>query len=532
MKILYNAKIITFNPQQPKASALVINHHAPHAGRVVALGNDEQIRAKFGSIAKAENIGGATILPGLTDAHLHLRNYALGLKKLDLFNASKQKCVDLVAQRAADTPPGEWILGHGWNQNNWLEGLPAAEDLDQAAPNNPVHLTHVSLHSSWENSAALNAAGISVNTRDPENGEIVRDENGNPTGVLLEAASSLVEIMIPELTAEENIQAIEAGQQALWQLGLTGVHDFDRIPSFIALQTLHQRGSLKLRVLKNLPVESLDEITTMGLRSGFGDDLLRIGGIKVFADGALGPQTAAMLAPYEGQEENRGISFLDSEEIFEIGRQAVSSGLSLTVHAIGDAANHKMLDGFEQLRRYEEAQELLQLRHRIEHVQVLHPDDIPRLSQLGLIASMQPIHATSDMLMADEHWGERARYSYAWRSLEETDTILAFGSDAPVDTPNPFHGIYAAVTRRRVDGTPSPDGWYPEERISLESALSGYTTGPAYTAGMENDLGMLAPGYLADLIVVPDDPFSLDKDVLHAIRPTATMVGGEWVWRA
>jgi predicted amidohydrolase YtcJ len=532
MKILYNANIITLNPQQSKASALVINHHAPHEGRIVAVGDDEQMRAEYGAVAEMEDMGGATILPGLTDAHIHLQQYGLGLKKLDLFGATKQECLDKVAERAANTPPGEWILGHGWNQNNWPEGLPIAADLDKAAPNNPVHLTHVSLHSSWENSVALDASGINAETPDPQGGKIVRDESGNPSGVLLETASALITDILPEPTPEESILAIEEAQQALWRIGLTGVHDFDRIPSFVALQTLRRRGGLKLRVLKNLPVESLDEITAMGLRSGFGDHLLRIGSIKVFADGALGPQTAAMLAPYEGQADNRGISLLDGEEIFEIGRQAASSGLSLAVHAIGDAANHAMLNGFEQLRRFEEEQDLPQLRHRIEHVQILHPDDIPRLSQLGIIASMQPIHATSDMLMADEYWGERARYSYAWRSLQETGAAMAFGSDAPVDTPNPFHGIFAAVTRRRVDGTPGPKGWYPEECIALESALHGYTTGPAYTAGMGNDLGMLASGFLADLIVVPDDPFSTNEDALHAIQPAATMVGGEWVWRA
>jgi predicted amidohydrolase YtcJ len=531
MKILYNAKIISLNPGQPTATALAINHHPPHSGRVVAVGTDEKIRTEFGSIAEAENMGGGVILPGLTDAHLHLRHYAHSLKKLDLFGLNKQECLDLVARKAAESEPGMWILGHGWNHNNWPEGLPSASELDRVSPDNPVHLTHVSLHSSWENSKALTAAGIGADTRDPKNGRIVRDHSGIPTGVLLEAASKLVEEAIPQPTPEEDLAAIKHAQQALWQLGLTGIHDYDRIPSFIALQSLHNRGNLTLRVIKNLPVESLDDITAAGLRSGFGDDLLRIGGIKAFADGALGSHTAAMLAPYENQPDNRGISFLDAEELFEIGRQAVDGGLSLTVHAIGDAANHEMLNGFAQLRSYEDRQGLPRLRHRIEHVQVLHPDDISRLAELDLIASMQPIHATADMLMADDYWGQRARYSYAWRSLEASGAVLAFGSDAPVDTPNPFHGIHAAVTRRRVDGSPGPQGWYPEECISLERALAGYTTGPAYAAGMENRLGRLAPGYLADLIVLAEDPFNIPQDALHTLKPTATMIGGDWVWR-
>ncbi|MFN2144391.1 MAG: amidohydrolase, partial [Anaerolineales bacterium] len=333
MKILYNAKIITLDSSQPAASALAISHHAPHQGRIVAIGSDEAIQKEFETVSEAEDLHGAVLLPGLTDAHLHLRHYAHSLKKLDLFNLSKQECLNLVAIRAADSAPGRWILGHGWNQNNWPEGLPTAAELDRAAPDNPVHLTHVSLHSSWENSAALKAAGIDSETRDPKNGRIVRDAAGAPSGVLLEAADELVDEVIPQPTPEEDIQAIAEAQQALWQLGLTGVHDYDRIPSFTALQRLHGQGSLKLRVVKNLPVESLDEITAVGLRSGFGDDLLRIGGIKAFADGALGSHTAAMLAPYEGEPNNRGISFLDAEEIFEIGRKAVDGGLSLTVHA-------------------------------------------------------------------------------------------------------------------------------------------------------------------------------------------------------
>ncbi|MEN8240880.1 MAG: amidohydrolase [Chloroflexota bacterium] len=531
MKILHNAKIITMNPNQPRAEALVINHHAPNCGRIVEIGSSEKILAKYERDAKSEDLHGATILPGLTDAHIHLKYYALNLKKIDLFNASKAECLALVAQRATDTPSGEWILGHGWNQNNWPEGLPTAAELDKAATNHPVHLTHVSLHSSWENSSALVAAGINAATQDPKNGKIVRDERGNPTGVLLETASQLVESILPSPSDGDNIQAIADAQQALWRMGVTGVHDYDRIPSFIALQRLHQRGDLKLRVLKNLPVESIEAIIASGLRSGFGDDMLRIGGIKVFADGALGSQTAAMLAPYEGQPDNRGISFLDSEELFEIGRQAVTGGLSLTVHAIGDAANHQLLNSFEQLRAFEKVQGLPNLRHRIEHAQILHPDDIPRFVELSLTASMQPIHATADMLMADVHWGERARYAYAWQSLEQAGTRMAFGSDAPVDTPNPFHGIYSAVTRRRTDGSPGTDGWRAEECISLESAFKGYTSGAAYAAGMEDDLGMLSPGYFADLIILPDDPFKLEIDQLHAIQPTATMVGGEWVWR-
>jgi predicted amidohydrolase YtcJ len=310
------------------------------------------------------------------------------------------------------------------------------------------------------------------------------------------------------------------------------VHDFDRADSFAALQTLHKGGELKLRVLKSLPVEILEQAVEVGLRSGFGDDLLRIGGIKVFADGALGPHTAAMFEPYIGEPDNRGMLFLDGEELFEIGRKAASGGLSLAVHAIGDKANHEVLNGFKQLRKFEADEGLPHLRHRIEHVQLLHPDDLGKLADFGIIASMQPIHATSDMLMADTSWGDRSRYGYAWRTLLDKGIRMVFGSDAPVDSPNPFLGIHAAVSRRRVDGSPGPEGWYPEQRITGEEALHGYTTGPAYAAGMEDRLGKLAPGCLADLIVLDSDPFTCPPEALRGIKPKATMVGGDWVWEA
>ncbi|MFH2040509.1 MAG: amidohydrolase family protein, partial [Chloroflexota bacterium] len=264
--------------------------------------------------------------------------------------------------------------------------------------------------------------------------------------------------------------------------------------------------------------------------SGFGDDHLRIGSLKLFADGALGPHTAAMLEPYVDDTNNYGILNLDNEQIYEIGCQSVDNGISLAVHAIGDRANHEILDGFERLRKYEKKKGYAPLRHRIEHVQLLHPSDMGRLANLDLIASMQPIHAPSDMLMADRSWGVRSEFAYAWQSQLERGARLAFGSDAPVESPNPFWGLHAAVTRQRKDGSPGDSGWYSKQRLSLEEALLGFTQGPAYTAGMENRSGKLNEGFLADLIVLEQDPFECHPSELFQIKPSATMVGGEWVW--
>jgi predicted amidohydrolase YtcJ len=312
-------------------------------------------------------------------------------------------------------------------------------------------------------------------------------------------------------------------------MGVTGIHDFDRRASFMALQLLRAEGRLKLRVCKNIPVESVRAANELGLRSGFGDEWLWIGSVKAFMDGALGPRTAAMFQPYEGEPNNRGILNMDGEELFEHCRAAADVGLGMTVHAIGDRANHEVLDAFEQLRGYETRNNLPHLRHRIEHVQVIHPDDAPRLAQLNVIASMQPIHATSDMHAAERYWGERSKYAYAWRDQSNFGAMLAFGSDAPVESPNPFLGLHAAITRKRADASPSAPGWYPDQTLTLAEALSAYTRGAAYAASAEHRLGALAENYHADLIVLEEDPFEMDPNELPHVNVASTMVNGDWV---
>ena len=534
MRLLYNARIYTQNPAKPIASAIAIDRD-----RIVAVGGTDELFNRF-TRAQPENMDGRFIFPGLTDAHIHLKAYALGLQKVECETDTMEECLRRVAERAKTVKPGEWILGHGWNQNTWFaspsgrgdrgEGnWPHAFNLDAVAPNNPVYLTAKSLHAGWVNTAAMRLANITAQTPDPQHGQVQRDAHGNPTGILLETAMALVAHVVPDPSEVDVADAMEKAQSILWKMGLTGVHDFDRRDSFLALQMLHAQGRLKLRVLKNIPVELLDQAYEIGLRGGFGDDMLRIGNVKVFMDGALGPHTAAMFQPYLGEESNRGILNMDGEELFEYGRKAAGVGLGMTVHAIGDRANHEVLNAYEQLRTYEHENRLAALRHRIEHVQVLHPDDTTRLGQLNIVASMQPIHAVSDMKMADDFWGERARLSYAWRTQLDNGARLAFGSDAPVESPNPFWGLHAAVTRRRADGFPSADGWYPEQKLTLAQAWEGYTLGPAYAACMDDRLGRLAPGHLADLIALEKDPFVCDPDELLTLESSATMVAGEWV---
>lgn len=527
MQLLTNAKVYTMDDARHIASAIAID-----GGRILAVGDTPTLLAEFGHRCKAENLQGRAILPGLTDAHLHLQHYSLGLDMVNCETATRAEALQRIARRALDTPPGQWIQGLGFNQNVWSEGAGNAHDLDLVAPNHPVYIVHKSIHSAWVNTRALELAGVSSHTPDPVGGQLGRRADGSPNGLLYEAAMELVSKVIPPAQIDQITRSILKALPTLWRLGLTGVHDFDRRDCFRGLQNLHARHELKLRVLKSIPLDDLPHAIGLGIHTGFGDDMLRMGSVKVFMDGALGPQTAAMIEPYQGLAGSRGILMLDGEELFEHARQAATAGLSMTVHAIGDRANHEVLDAYEHLRHYEKKHlDSPDLRHRIEHVQILHPDDVGRLAKLNLIASMQPIHATSDMLMADKYLGDRAKFSYAIHSQLQAGARLALGSDAPVESPNPFVGIHAAVTRRRADGTPGLHGWFPEQRLTVLDAVRGFTTGPAFAAHMEDRFGKLAPGFLADLIVLDVDPFVCDPDHLQDILPERTMISGDWVFQ-
>jgi predicted amidohydrolase YtcJ len=524
MRVLYGGRIHTQNLEKPVVSALAIE-----SGRIIAIGSTEEILAIAPKHSEKNNLNGKTAWPGLVDAHIHLQEYATSLEKIDCETDDMKTCLERVHTRASLASSGSWILGHGWNQNNWNQGFGNFQDLDCVCSDHPVYLTAKSLHAAWVNSFALRCAGITSSTTDPEGGFIVRDNNGNPTGILLESAMQLVENAIPLPTDIEISQKIFSAQKSLWKMGITGVHDFDTEKCFTALQLLQEQGKLGLRVAKSIPAKSLPNAVKTGLRTGFGNDFLRIGPVKLFADGALGPRTASMLAPYSGETDYSGYLLLNTAQILEFGEFAVRNGFSLAIHAIGDRANQEVLNAFEKLRVYEMQHGLPHFRHRIEHVQILHPDDLERLSKAGIIASMQPIHATSDMEMADRDWGARSKFAYPWNSLLQCSTTLAFGSDAPVESPNPFWGLHAAVTRQRKNGLPGPEGWYPEQKISLQQALNAYTIGPAYASGMERNQGMLAKGFFADLIILTEDPFAIPPSSIFDIQPEATMVAGEWV---
>lgn len=520
MNIFYNANI--YAPDHPRATAVAIDH-----GRFIAIGSDSEILDVFSHQGIAINLEGKTIWPGLTDAHLHLRHLAESMAMIDCETPSREDCLMCVEKAAALLPKDAWVRGHGWNHNQWQNGFGTAEMLDAVCGHRPAYLTAKSLHAAWANSLALKMAGIDSQTPDPPGGIIQRDTNGEPTGILLEgAAMDRVAAIIPPPTLQQIATQIKALMGAFWKVGLIGVHDFDDFNCWLALQSIHQKGELSFRIRKHIPFDHLDAFINAGIRTDFGDDWLDLGGVKLFSDGALGPQTAAMLAPFE-QSGEIGTLLLTEDELFDIGKHAVDHGIALAVHAIGDRANHVVLNAFEHLREYEKTHSLPHLRHRIEHVQILDPEDFIRLAKLDIVASVQPVHAPSDMIMADRYLGTRTRHAYAYQSILEAGAPYVCGSDAPVEPYNPFHGLHAAVTRRRLDGTPGSDGWHPEQRLSLEEALLGFTHYPAVITNKGNKLGKISQGYYADFIVLEEDPFTIDPHQLGEITPLATFIEGD-----
>lgn len=520
---LTHGRIYTMDPARPIATAVAIRD-----GHIVGVGGDDEMRALLGQGAEWVHLGGRFVTPGLVDAHVHFQHFALSLRNVDLDGApTRQAALDRVVSFSDGPQDGGWLRGRGWSQDAWPDrAFPTAADLDAIVPNRPVYLSHKSGHAAWVNSQALKIARVDEHTADPPGGHIQRDEAGRPTGIFFEDAMDLVAAHIPRPTPAQIADAMRPAQAYCWSVGLTGLHDFDGRDCFVALQMLREADELGLRVVKNVPVYRLEHALGVGLRSGFGDDWLRIGGVKMFADGALGSRTAAMIAPYEGEPDNYGIVVTDKEEMLEKARQASAGGLSLTIHAIGDRANHDVLDVYEFLRREEKERHSPRLRHRIEHVQVLHPGDLNRLAALDVVASMQPIHATSDIDMADRYWGARARYSYAWRTMWDSGALVVFGSDAPVERIDPLPGIHAAVTRQRANGYPDPEGWYPQERLELEEALYAFTRAAAITSGQKKTQGRIGPGSLADLTIFEQDLFEVPPDELLEVGIAGTVVGG------
>lgn len=538
--LLTNARIYTQDDQRPfaRAAALV-------GRRILAVGDD--LAHLAGPQTQVYDLRGQAVLPGFTDAHIHFTGWALQRRWIDLIHiGDANEALALVAKHAAVAAPGRWLRGGGWDANVWPQGLPNRQMLDQVTPLHPAALSSKDWHSIWVNSLALARAGVTATTPDPANGVIERDpETGEPTGILRENAIELVNRVIEQPALEESCAATREAIRLAWAYGVTGIHEANDTPDALAFrtyQTLLRGGELGLRVQQAIPRAHLRAAIALGLQSGFGNEWLRLGSVKFFADGALGSRTAWMLEPYLENPGWRGVCTLDPEEFTEEALACSAAGLSVMIHAIGDRANRAVLDAFAIVRAAEPEWQTGQatsarpwppLRHRVEHVQIIHPDDAPRLAQLGLIASMQPIHAVSDMLNADRHWGApRVRGAYAWRTLLNTGAMMAFGSDAPIETPDVLAGIYAAVARRRTDGTPGESGWQPQERISAAAAVRAYTLGAAFASGEEAIKGSIAAGKLADLVVLDRDIIAGPSEQILNARIVATLLDGNVVYGA
>ena len=535
IKLYLNGVIYTMDAAQPRAQAMAIDSAS---GRILAVGSDDEVRRVGDRHAQVIDLRGKTVLPGFIDAHMHLvseayRSYYINAERC----ASEDEVADLVRQRAGQTPAGQWIQGGQWDKNLWPgQRFPTKASLDAAAPRHPVVLWSKDGHLLWVNSLALQRADISAATPEPSNGAILRDSDGNPTGILQEQeATSLVYNVIDRHDPALTRHLVETKLKELQQRGITSMHDIEDNEAFRLFQQLRDEGELGVRVQMILPRRVLPELREVGLQAGFGDDMLRLGGIKIFADGTLGSQTAAMLDDFEGNPNNRGILAIPEQEMRETVSTAAEMGISIAIHAIGDRAARVALNSIELAQRQlansgSDAQaKTTKLRYRLEHVQLIAPEDLQRMQRLGVIASVQPFHAVADRDIAERYWGQRHRRAYAYRSMQQMGIPLALGSDAPVETFDPLRILYAA-TARNDSATRQRPPWLPNQALPLNQALWAYTLGAAY-AGAEEDLkGSLTVGKLGDAVVLREDILSVPQEKMPENGVQATILGGNVVY--
>lgn len=519
--LLEGGRVYTMDAQRPRARAVAIAN-----GRITALDDDAQ--ALRGSSTRVIELNGRAVVPGFVDAHVHFGEFALAREQVNLDAApTLDRGLDLLRDRHTQLAAGVWLRGRGWDRNRWGR-LPTAADLDHAIGERCAVLSSHDGHSLWLSTAAMRTLGLNAQTPTPSGGVIERDEHGNPTGVFFENAQDVVRTNLPEITDDEARAAIKRALPVAAAAGLTGLHNLEGGRSQRAFEALEKSGELTLRVHHGIPRAKLSSARDLGLRTGAGSELVKIGPVKLFSDGALGSRTAYMLEPYEGRDDGyRGVSTLHPAALVHDLRLAAEAGLDVAVHAIGDAAVRTVLDAFEWAR--EQQGILLDRRLRIEHAQLTDPADIPRFAKLGVIASMQPIHAIADWRTANAHWGGRARHAYAWRELLNAGAQLAFGTDAPVERIEPLLSLRAAVTRTDPNGEPS-GGWYPEQCLSLEEAVRAYTAGSACAEGVSDRRGSISVGKDADIAVLSNDPFQRDVRALEETCVELTMVGGNVVY--
>lgn len=527
--LILDADVRTMDDACPRAEAVAI-----FGNRIAAVGSTAALRRLAGVNTRVIEGRGRTVLPGFNDAHVHWLSGGFSLTNVDLRDArSPAEFARRIGEHARRQPKGRWILGGDWDHEKWPgTPLPTRQMIDAVTPEHPVFVSRTDGHMALANSLALELAGVTRDTRDVPGGVIVRDAAGEPTGILKDAAMSLVEKVIPPPTWEEKLAAARTATEHAARLGVTSVQDMSADADVGLYQCQLEQGELKTRIYCARSIMTWETLARTGVRAAFGNAWVRIGALKGFADGSLGSSTALFFEPYSDAPETCGLLFdqmLPEGVMLERVRAADRAGLHVMIHAIGDRANKLILDLYQEVERQNGPRDR---RFRIEHAQHLRPAEISRFAAQGVIASMQPYHTADDGRWCDKRIGlERSRGTYAFRSLLEAGARLAFGTDWTVAPLNPMETLKAAVTRQTLDGK-HPDGWVPEQKITLEEALRAYTVGSAYAEFQETVKGTLAPGKLADLVMLDRNIFALPPAQLDQVKVLLTVVDGRVVWEA
>ncbi len=524
--VFTNAKVWTVDPGKPVAQAVAVS-----GDRIIAVGTNAEIRSLAGPKTKITDIGGRLMLPGFIDNHTHFSSGGFQLQNVDLRDAASEREFARRIRERAERYPSRWITGGDWDHDNWPGGnLPTKELIDEVTPGTPVFVNRYDGHMVLVNSYVLKLAGITKNTPDPPGGSIVRDpKTGDPTGVLKDEAMSLVYSHMPDATEEELLDAVRLALAEARKLGITSIQDMSSSSDVRAYQTLREEGELTARFYCRLPISQWENLARIGIRVPFGDSWIRMGSLKAYADGSLGSSTALFFDPFTSDPGTKGLpsDILLDGRLERWALAADRARLQLSIHAIGDSANTRILDLFAKIVKENPSWDR---RFRIEHAQHIHPKDFKRFADLGVIASVQPYHAIDDGRWAEKRIGrERSKTTYPFRSFLSNKVRMTFGSDWTVAPLSPLLGIYAAVTRRTTDGA-NPDGWFPEQKITVEEAIKAYTMDNAYAAFEEEEKGSITAGKLADFVVLKEDIFSIDPNRIGKVQVDMTILGGKVVY--
>ncbi|MCL4523137.1 MAG: amidohydrolase [Acidobacteria bacterium] len=527
--VVLNGKVWTVDPAMPRAEAIAVVGE-----RIAAVGSNEEIKKWVGPNTRTIDARGKSVLPGMIDAHVHFSTGGFDISGVQLKDTrTREEFARRIGEHAKKLAKGEWMLGGTWDHENWPGApLPTREWIDALTPDNPVFVSRYDGHMALANTLALRLAGVTRDTPVPAGGEIVKDANGEPTGVFKDAASSLVYRVIPDPTEEQLTRAVKAALTEAARFGVTSMHDISSAADVRVYQQLLARSELTARIYCITPIQQWEAPARTGIRANFGNKWIRVGALKGFADGSLGSTTALFFEPYVDAPNTTG---LPNQMMFPEGNMqkmalgADRAGLQLAIHAIGDKAIRMILDTFAEVEKQNGRRDTPR-RWRIEHAQHMHPDDFVKFARLGVIASMQPYHAIDDGRWAEKRIGhERGKMTYAFRTFLDKGVKLAFGSDWTVAPLNPMTGIYAAVTRATLDGK-NPGGWYPQQKISLAEAIEAYTMGSAYAEFAEREKGSLTAGKLADIVVLDADLFAIAPERLKDAKVVSTVVGGRVVF--